>query len=32
LTDKEEGSFIVKQTGNTRITSGAVTWKKFPKK
>jgi hypothetical protein len=31
LTAKEEGSFIVKQSGTTRIKSGAVTWKKFPK-
>lgn len=32
LTDKEEGSFVVKQSGNERITSGAVTWTKLPKK
>lgn len=32
LNVKEGGSFVVKQSGNTRIKSGAVTWKKVPKK
>ena len=30
LTEKEEGSFIVQQSGSSRITSGGVTWKKIP--
>lgn len=32
LTDKEKGSFVVKQQGNSRITSGGVSWKKYPPK
>lgn len=32
LSKKEEGSFMVRQTGNSRITSGAITWTKLPKK
>jgi hypothetical protein len=31
LSKKEEGSFIVRQTGNTRITAGSVTWFRQPK-
>jgi len=32
LSEREEGSFVVQQTGNVQITSGAITWTKLPKK
>jgi len=32
LSKKEEGSFTVSQVGNTRITSGSITWQKQRKK